>query len=284
MIFRRLAVGVLCLLLPKQVDALVAPAVVVSSRPLSSRQHDTSSAKAIVRQTSASSASTTSYSPPPPPPAQSTHADITWKLCPPPETPLLQKLQWSLSGTLLRLQHQWQGREPPKLLFPLGGQAVLEAYVTADSNKKVGRFGILTKAGPSTVELEQAVRRIYHMDNNNVTPTLVVRAAAIIYMFVEPDFRGRGLGRLALEAIAYLHAARGCDYTVLVADDKTVAAQNSDDDDENQMKLVRWYERNGYTRAPELQDVLGSPDGVYGITMIAPTRPSIPQDCVIQWW
>ena len=129
------------------------------------------------------------------------------------------------------------------------------------------------------------MRRIYHVDNETTTtstPTLVVRAAAIIYMFVEPEYRGRGLGQLALEAIAYLHAARGCDYTVLVANDKTVAAPNSDD--ENQMKLVRWYERNGYTRAPELQDVFGSPDGVYGITMIAPTRPSIPQDCVIQWY
>jgi GNAT superfamily N-acetyltransferase len=100
-----------------------------------------------------------------------------------------------------------------------------------------------------------------------------VRAAAIVYMYVEPAYRGRFVGRLALEATAFLHATRGCDYTLLVANDK------SDD-----QQLVEWYERAGFSRAPALQEVLGSPDGMYGITMIAATRQSMPDDCVIQWW
>jgi GNAT superfamily N-acetyltransferase len=93
-------------------------------------------------------------------------------------------------------------------------------------------------------------------------------------MFVEPEYRGRSVGQLALEVIAFLHAARGCDYTLLVANDK------SDD-----QTLVKWYElQGGYSQAPGLQEALGSPDGIYGITMIAPTRQSIPDDCVVQWW
>jgi len=179
--------------------------------------------------------------------------------------PRFQKLQWSVSGKLLKLQCQWQGVTPPNLIFPLGGKAVLEAYL---DGKKVGRFGILTEAGPSTPELEETVSDIYKMDN-----LLLVQAAAIIYMFVEPEYRGRGIGRLALEAIAYLHAAKGCAYTVLVADDKTKNRQ-----------LVQWYERHGYSVAPKLQQLMGSPDGIYGITMIAPTATSIPEDCVIRWW
>lgn len=197
-------------------------------------------------------------------------ADITWRLSLPPDTPLFQKLQWKISGKLLKLQCQFQGVDPPRLIFPLGGQAVLEAYDRTTKSKKLGRFGIVTEAGPSTPELEQTVQEIYNNDN----PVATVRAAAIIYMFVEPAHRGRGLGCLALETIAFLHAARGCSYTLLVADDKSPQQQT----------LVRWYERHGYTRAPYLQNLLGSPDGVYGVTMIAPTATSVPEDCRVEWW
>ena len=39
-------------------------------------------------------------------------------------------------------------------------------------------------------------------------------------MFIEPAYRGRSLGRLALEVIAFLHrSVADCDYTILVADD-----------------------------------------------------------------
>ena len=197
------------------------------------------------------------------------HADITWRLSLPPDTPSLQKMQWKISGKLLKLQCQIQGVDPPRLIFPLGGQAVLEAY-DRKTKSKLGRFGIVTEAGPSTPELEQTVQEIY----NNGNPVAAVRAGAIIYMFVEPAFRGRGLGCLALETIAFLHAARGCSYTILVADDKSPQQQT----------LVRWYERHGYTRAPYLQNLLGSPDGVYGVTMIAPTATSVPEDCLVKWW
>ena len=79
-------------------------------------------------------------------------------------------------------------------------------------------------------------------------------------MHVDPEFRGSGLGKFALEAVAAIHTARSCDFTLLVADD------------DGSGRLVRWYENNGFSRAPELQDMMGSPGEKFGISMIAPAR------------
>ncbi len=93
-------------------------------------------------------------------------------------------------------------------------------------------------------------------------------------MVVEPEHRGKGIGSLALEAIAAIHTVQGIDFTVLVADDNGTG------------KLIKWYEQNGYTIAPKLQDLLGSPDAKFGTTMIRPSsvRSDIFGDCQIQWW
>jgi GNAT superfamily N-acetyltransferase len=194
-----------------------------------------------------------------------THADITWKIRPEESASLWRKLYWRIAGTLLRWQYRLQKRPLPRLLFPTSGQAVLLAY---QGRRKLGRFGIVTQSGPSTPSLVETVQNVY-----KIPECVFVRAAAIIYMFVEPSVRGRSLGALALEAIGYLHAARGCDYTVLVANDKSPS-----------QSLIQWYERHGYSRAPALQSALGSPDGIYGVTMIAPTKTYIPNDCVVEWW
>ena len=61
-------------------------------------------------------------------------------------------------------------------------------------------------------------------------------------MVVEPEYRGRNVGALAVEAIACLHGAdvAGCDCTILVANDKT----GNDD-----QRLVQWHTRRcGGTR------------------------------------
>jgi GNAT superfamily N-acetyltransferase len=194
-----------------------------------------------------------------------THADITWKIRPEESASLWYKLYWRIAGILLRWQYRLQKRPLPRLLFPTSGQAVLLAY---QGRRKLGRFGIVTQAGPSTPSLVETVRKVYQ-----IPECVFVRAAAIIYMFVEPSVRGCSLGALALDAIGYLHAARGCDYTVLVANDKSPS-----------QSLIQWYERHGYSRAPALQSALGSPDGIYGVTMIAPTKSYIPDDCVVEWW
>lgn len=198
-------------------------------------------------------------------PSRLSHSDITWKIHPEESASFLRKLQWSVAGKLLRLQCRLQDLQPPRLLFPISGQAVVFAY---HGRKKIGRFGIVTEAGPIAPQLIDTVKSVY-----NIPDCVLARASAVIYMFVEPEYRGRSVGALALETIGYLHAARGCDYTLLVANDKS-----------DHQSLVQWYESHGYARAPALQEVLGSPGGIYGTTMIAPTRQYVPDGCVIQWW
>ena len=92
-------------------------------------------------------------------------------------------------------------------------------------------------------------------------------------MYVEPEYRGRNTGALALEVISLIHAIQACDFTVLVADDN------------GSKKLIEWYEKKGgFEVAPKLQEILGSPNGIHGVTMISPTKRILPPDCSIQWW
>lgn len=93
-------------------------------------------------------------------------------------------------------------------------------------------------------------------------------------MYVEPEYRGRGIGALALEVIAAIQTVQGCDFTVLVADD------------DGSGRLIQWYKDYGYMPAPKLQDLFGSPGGKYGMTMIRPTtvRSDIFARCQIKWW
>ena len=93
-------------------------------------------------------------------------------------------------------------------------------------------------------------------------------------MYVEPEYREMNVGTLGLEAIKHIHEQQGMDFTVLVADD------------DGSGKLVKWYQDHGFSTAPALQTMLGSPDGQYGITMITPTGQDQNRltDCTIQWW
>lgn len=205
------------------------------------------------------------------------HADIVWKIRPPPGTSRFRKIFMRLAANLIRLDCIIKRVDPPVLLCPKGGQAVLEAYSTRvnDSNGKrsskklvkIGRFGITTETGPPMTAIQETVADLY-----GVNPQGLVRTAAIIYMFVEPEFRHRETGKLALEVITLIHAFQGCDFTVLVADDNGSG------------KLVDWYQRHGFLRAPNLQDLFGSPNEKFGVTMIAPTQSILPTDCRIQWW
>lgn len=116
--------------------------------------------------------------------------------------------------------------------------------------------------------IDESVEQIYGIDLQGMH----VGSAAIIYMFIEEQFRSRNVGTLALEVISTIHSIQGCDFTLLVADD------------DGSGKLVEWYEQQGFSRAPLLQDLLGSPGGKYGIAMIAPTKNEIDVACRVQWW
>lgn len=199
------------------------------------------------------------------------HSDIIWKVRPPPDTGRLKMIWLRLAANLMRLDCKVMRKEPPLVLCPKGGQAVLEAHVQRldDSAKyeKIARFGFTTESGPALQPIQESVSDIY-----GLTPQLRVGVGAIIYMFVEEPYRKKNVGTLALDIISLIHAIQGCDFTVLVADDNGSG------------KLVEWYQENGYTLAPKLQDCFGSPNEIHGKTMIAPTRRIVPQGCFIKWW
>ena len=192
------------------------------------------------------------------------HSDITWKLRPPKETPLLKRLAVRGASTLIKTDCFFRRRDPPPVLCPKGGQAILQAYYRPPGSlrkKQIARFGVTTVRGPSAPPIEETVADVYGITQ---LPLGGIGAAAIIYMFVEEEYRKRAIGELALQVISAIHTVAGCDFTLLVADDNGSG------------KLVEWYERNGFSRAPKLQDMMGSPGGKFGITMIAPTQ--LPED------
>lgn len=187
-----------------------------------------------------------------------------------------EKVVFKLSSNLIRLDCLLRKQKVPKILCPKGGRAVLEAYVKKERGinavlgrkQKVARFGITTQRGPPSADIIAAIQSTYNKSFEDPG------VAAIIYMFVEPEFRSRGLGKLALEVISSIHATQLCDFTVLVADDNGSG------------KLVKWYKNNGFSTAELLQDSLGSPAGVNGIAMIRYTRVAndFMERCEISWW
>lgn len=117
--------------------------------------------------------------------------------------------------------------------------------------------------------VDTTIREIYNINPAPLSATI----AAIIYMFVEPEYRNRDVGALALEVISAIQSVQAVDFTVLVADDNGSGG------------LVRWYEDHGYSKAPLLQNILGSPDG-QSIAMISPVqiREGFFDQCTVKWW
>lgn len=202
-----------------------------------------------------------------------THEDIIWKIRPPPTATLKEKIKWKWTANFLRWDCLVRRQRPPTVLCPNNfPMIILEAHSRAE-NQKMGRFGITCVRGPSAPPIGETVQQLYNIDAA-MAPTLGI--AAIIYMVVEPpEFRGRDVGKLALEVISLIHAKANADFTILVADDKSGDAKT----------LVKWYEQQGFAQAPLLQDMMGSPKEEFGVSMIAPTNGSIPSEHLrIVWW
>jgi len=172
----------------------------------------------------------------------------------------------------VRLDNKLKGGEPPPFLCPKGGRALLEAYYKepGQRKKKIARFGFTTSRGPSSPDIDTTIRETYKID----PPPLSASIAAIIYMFVEPDYRSRNVGALALEVISAIQSVQVVDFTVLVADDNGSGG------------LVKWYEEHGYSKAPLMQNMLGSPNKENGVAMIAPVQieEGFFSRCTIKWW
>jgi len=200
-------------------------------------------------------------------PTQWTHDDIDWVLSPPPDTPFFEKVKLKAAATAIRTELLLKDEPVPPILCPKGGKAELEGF---RDGKKIAKFGFTTSRGPSAPPIDETVEELYGVSSSIFGKSI----GAIIYMFVEPNYRGLGIGSLALEAIAAIQTVQGCDYTVLVADDDGTG------------KLIKWYEDSGYLQAPKLQDLFGSSGGEFGLTMIRPTsvRSDIFAQCQIKWW
>ena len=205
------------------------------------------------------------------------HSDILWKISSwnNPHISWLQRISSWIYMKALRLSYLFRpGEDPPLIACPpesaKGQFTILEAYLAtkkgSDKMKRIGRFGITTSPGPIAEPIQDAVSTIYGQNSQ-----MPATSAAIIFMFVEEEYRKRNLGPLALEIISLIHATEGCNYTILLADDKGSG------------KLVQWYQRHGFRKAPTLQDFLGSPGGKYGTTMIAPTSKKVPEGIRLEW-
>lgn len=201
------------------------------------------------------------------------HSDIEWRLRPPEGTSRLDRWKIKLGANLLRLNSKITGDDLPPVLCPKGGRAMLEAYYKEPGKrkKKIGRFGFTTSRGPSSPEIDTTIREIYNIN----PPPLSATIAAIIYMFVEPEYRNRNIGALSLEVISAIQSVQAVDFIVLVADDNGSGS------------LVNWYQEHDYSKAPLMQDILGSPNEKNGISMISPVtiQPGFFDDqCVVKWW
>ena len=89
-----------------------------------------------------------------------------------------------------------------------------------------------------SLSVDTTIRQVYNIN----PPPLSATIAAIIYMYVEPPYRHRDVGSLALTVISAIQSVQAVDFTVLVA--------------AGDERLVEWYEKNGYVRAPLLQEVM----------------------------
>lgn len=191
------------------------------------------------------------------------HNDLGWSIVPfeDEKNNIFEITKLRLASKAMRLDCAIKGEEPPVVLCPSGGRAVLEAYVRSGKRtgffkrkKIIARFGFTTNAGPSALPVDESIRDCF-----GIVPSSNLRIGAIIFMFVEPEFRSRRIGKLAVEIISAVQAYQGSDFTILVADDKGSG------------KLVSWYEKIGFKQAPKMQEMMGSPNAKYGVSMIAPT-------------
>ena len=201
------------------------------------------------------------------------HSDITWKLELPPETSEKDVRETKQTARLIKEQFESKGEPVPAVLVPQtapSGQVVLEAYSEGGTEDKVGRFGFTTQPGPPLPLSEETLAAL--IKDERFKEVTALKSAALIYMWVDPKVRKRGLADLALQIIRFIHAAQGSDLTVLVADD------------DGSGKLVEFYEKRGFVRTPELQEILGSPNEQFGVAMIGPTNRNWPEDAKVQWW
>jgi hypothetical protein len=88
-----------------------------------------------------------------------THADIEWHLDPPPDTPLLKRLQMKVAANAIRTELILKGEACPPILCPKGGQAVLIGYDKAKGTLTINDKTFELSASNNSAEM-------YHRGEN----------------------------------------------------------------------------------------------------------------------
>lgn len=149
---------------------------------------------------------------------------------------------------------------PPR--HPTTGYVILEGSLP---NKKsvIVRIGLTTRVGPPLPPLAATTRELLQSDDSNISTTNR-DCMALIFVWIDPDYRGQQWGVQAVSLVRYLHGIWGAASTVLVAADSGSG------------RLVPWYEQQGFVQATELQDYMGSPNCIHGTVMMGRTLQEPP--------
>lgn len=207
-----------------------------------------------------------------------------------PEASWQVKLAWQAQTKWTRMQQsqQQQQSELPWVVLPPQNDKerivmVLQAYW---DQELVAKFGFTVHPGPPNPLVNDAVSELWPefqplpLNSGSNDAFVDIRAAAVIYMYIEPAYRQKRLGSVALQMMRTIHAIQQCHATILVADDNGSG------------KLVQWYQQpqqgNFQIVPPYLQEFLGNPNQKYGVAMMALT-PSLTADGTanlprVEWW
>ncbi|GAX25619.1 hypothetical protein FisN_28Hh098 [Fistulifera solaris] len=202
------------------------------------------------------------------PPTSILFQDLQWKVTLPEKTTPWERLQYlgkRYWETLTQGSNEFTTQSAPLILPRTSGnsQLVLKAYLPAQfaTEKHVIRMGFTTQTGPPLPLLETTRRKLKCEDDDEGNN---LRTMALIFIWIDPQYRGLQWGIQAMQILRYIHFTMGADCTVIVANDKGSG------------RLVPWYEQQGFVQALELQDCLGSPNQIYGTAMVGRTLSKKP--------
>lgn len=211
--------------------------------------------------------------------------DLEWKLQLPENTSWSDRIQYRAKRWWDTIAHR---NNPPiqtttRLVTPRtsgNGQIVLEGYLPSqlDSKRKpVIRMGFTTQAGPSLPLHPTTLERLKLFSSNNKSENdnyydennTNIQTMALIFLWIDPQYRGLQWGIQAMRIVRYIHYTLGAQCTVIVANDKGSG------------RLVPWYEQQGFVQALELQECLGSPNQIYGTAMVGRTLADRPAHALV---
>lgn len=190
---------------------------------------------------------------------------LQWKLNFPENTKWWERIQYKAKRVLETVD---PASQTTRIVSPRSSgntQMIVEAYLPTQpaSTNPIIRMGMTTQAGAS-LPLNQTTREKLNLSKINEASTM-----ALIFLWIDPQYRGLQWGIEAMRIVRYIHFSLGAECTVIVANDKDSG------------RLVSWYEQQGFVQALELQECLGSPNQIYGTAMVGRTLAEEPLKALV---